>query len=253
MESFFERLQQKPSERECVQELVMQCTASSLPKHLERIHRQAQELNLKTRFEPQESLFPAREENHQRVCLALHFFPLTPWHDFLSNLEQNPLSQEKGLVGCVLDQVQDPRNFGAVLRSAAFFGLDFVLFAKDRQAPLSPLVFRTSAGGATQLQLVEVTNISRALKSLQEQGLWMVATACTPEATPLEKIEVDRPLVVVVGNEEKGVRREVLKGCDYQVNIPGGSGTLDSLNVSVAAAICFHSLQRPAPANGSAP
>lgn len=174
--------------------------------------------------------------NHQRVCVRMPSFPTKTLSDVERICRIAKQQKLKGCVGVILDQVQDPRNFGAVVRSAAFFGAKFVVYAQNRQAELSPLVVRTSAGGAFAIDFVPVVNIARTLDALKEFGVWVVGTH-VQNATPLESVPVDRPFVVVVGNEHKGQRTEVTKQCDIVTSIPGGSGTVDSLNVSVAAGI----------------
>lgn len=185
--------------------------------------------------------FPIQDVVHQRVCLVMKNFPVLDWPDFERLVKETDWTASRGIVGCVVDQIQDPRNFGAILRSAAFFRQHFVIFAKDRQAQVTPLVLKTAAGGASEMTLVRVTNLNRAVESLKEMGLWIVGASCDTTAQPPERIPRDRPYVMVLGNEEKGIRREMLQNCDYRTFIPGGSGTLDSLNVSVAAGILFHS------------
>jgi 23S rRNA (guanosine2251-2'-O)-methyltransferase len=214
----------------------------SPPQALAALINTCKDLSIPIRSVTRAEELPVHGLNHQRVCLVLRQFPVLEWEDFEQLIRDTDWTTTHGAVGCIVDQVQDPRNFGAILRSAAFFRQRFVIFAKDRQSQLSPLVLKTAAGGASEIALVRVTNLNRALEALKEIGLWIIGTSCDPKASPISQVPLDRPYVVVLGNEEKGVRHELLRNCDYRTFIPGGSGTLDSLNVSVAAGILFHSL-----------
>jgi 23S rRNA (guanosine2251-2'-O)-methyltransferase len=181
------------------------------------------------------------EMNHQRVCLKV---PKIDLYTIEDAIEEIHTAQERGAQGCVgiiLDQVQDPRNFGAILRSAAFFGQKFVVFASDRQAAVTPHVLKTSAGGAFQLKLIEVVNLNRALEKLKASGAWIVGTTLK-DAEDLASVPKDRPYVVVLGNESRGLRQEVARQCDYLAKISGGCGPVESLNVAVAAGVVLHAL-----------
>lgn len=180
--------------------------------------------------------------NHQRVCLRVPKIPSSSIHDIVGRLPDWIAETPHGCLGIVLDQVQDPRNFGAIIRTAAFFGAKFVIFGEDRQAELTPLVVKTSSGGAFSLQLVPTVNINRALEQLKKSGLWVVGSSLKATARHSE-LPSDRHYVLVVGNESKGMRQEVGRQCDYLVRIPGGVGAVDSLNVGVATGVLLDALQ----------
>ncbi len=186
----------------------------------------------------------SEELNHQRVCLKIPEYPVQNIVEAIHIVKSANENSEHGCVGIVLDQVQDPRNFGAIIRSAAFFGLKFVIYGTDRQADISSLVLKTSAGGAFSVSLIPTVNINRALQQLKEAGCWVAGAAIAENAVSLKELPKDRTWVAVLGNEGKGLRNEILKNCDYIVKIPGGQGTVDSLNVSVAAGVMFHSLAK---------
>ncbi len=217
-----------------------------LPDALAPFVEKATSLGLKVKYTPDAAEFLVPSEcNHQRIALSIREFPSMEWEDLdekLGSYSQQEMASRRGCVGVICDQIQDPHNFGAIMRSAAFFGAEFVVFAKDRQAPVSAAVVRTSAGAAAVLDLVKVTNISRVLAELKNRGLWIVATDCGSEAGSLGDVPNDRPYVLVLGNEEKGVRAEILRAADYRVRIPGGQGTLDSLNAAVAAGVALFAL-----------
>ncbi|WP_186645455.1 23S rRNA (guanosine(2251)-2'-O)-methyltransferase RlmB [Fluviispira vulneris] len=186
----------------------------------------------------------AEDLNHQRVCLKIPEYPTQNIVDAIEFIKSANENSEHGCVGLVLDQIQDPRNFGAIIRSAAFFGLKFIVYGNDRQADITSLVLKTSAGGAFSIALIPTVNINRALIQLKEAGSWIAGAALSEEATSLNDLPKDRTWVAVMGNEGKGLRNEVIKNCDYVVKIPGGHGTVDSLNVSVATGVLVHSLNK---------
>ncbi len=185
--------------------------------------------------------------NHQRAALQIPDYPVSDLSEAENLVSQESSTQSMGCVGLILDQIQDPRNFGAILRSASFFGVKFVIYATDRQSDLTGLVVKTSAGGAFSLKLIPVVNINRAMKSLKDKGAWIIGTALSDSAQLPSQIPKDRSYVLVLGNEQKGMRQEVQKNCDYLVKIPGGNAYVDSLNVSVAAGLLIHSLQADKP------
>jgi 23S rRNA (guanosine2251-2'-O)-methyltransferase len=182
--------------------------------------------------------------NHQRVCLQVPEFPVASVYDVLALVKEKIAAGARGCLGVVLDQVQDPRNFGSILRSASFFQSEFAIFGEDRQAPISSTVLKASAGGAFSLKLASVVNINRALAQLKEAGVWIVGSALTDTAVTPEKVPTDRAYVLVVGNEGKGMRQDVARNCDYVVKIPGGNAMVDSLNVGVAAGLLLGRLNQ---------
>ena len=141
-----------------------------------------------------------------------------------------------------LDEVVDPGNLGAILRSAEFFGAVGVLWAKDRSAPLSPLAVRASAGASERLPLCIVTNLSRALQSAKDSGWWIVGTLPEGDESMLRVAEnAPEDLVVVMGGEQRGMRRITVDACDFKLRIDR-VGELASLNVSAAAAVVLSAL-----------
>jgi 23S rRNA (guanosine2251-2'-O)-methyltransferase len=141
------------------------------------------------------------------------------------------------LVAC--DGIQDPHNFGAVIRSAEFFGAGGVLWARDRSAPLSPAAVRSSAGASERVPLCPVTNLARALEQAKQGDWWVVGTV-VDGGQPLLSLAADPPaaMVVVLGSEGTGLRRLTRERCDFLATIDG-AGSLGSLNVSAAAAVAL--------------
>ena len=135
----------------------------------------------------------------------------------------------------VLDEVQDPHNLGACLRSAAAAGAHAVVIPRDKAASITATVRKTSAGAADRLAVVRVTNLARCLKSLQQQGVWIYGLAGETE-TSLYSIDLRGNVALVLGAEGDGLRRLTREHCDQLVRIPM-PGAMESLNVSVATGI----------------
>ncbi|MCS6867163.1 23S rRNA (guanosine(2251)-2'-O)-methyltransferase RlmB [Thermus sp.] len=137
-----------------------------------------------------------------------------------------------------LDGITDPRNYGAMIRSALALGAHGVVSEARRSAPLSPLALKASAGAALKLPVVKVTNLPRALEEVKARGLWVYGLDLRGEKTPRE-LDFKRPLALVVGSEGEGMRRLVREGCDELFRIPIRPEA-ESLNASVALAIALY-------------
>lgn len=140
-----------------------------------------------------------------------------------------------------LDEVEDPRNFGAILRSAVAAGTAGAVVPERRMAPLSAVAIKASAGTALQIPVARVANLVDAIQQLKERGYWVVGLADDADgdkATTVWTYDWDRPVVVVVGNEGSGLRPGVRAACDALAAIPM-RGPAESLNASVAAGIAL--------------
>lgn len=149
--------------------------------------------------------------------------------------------EQRGLL-LALDSVQDPRNLGAIIRSAEALGASGVLVPRDRQAPVTPAAERAAAGATAHLPVARIGNLARILEKLKKEGFWIVGADSREGRLP-EELDLPRPLVLVLGSEEKGIRPVNRRQCDTLVRIPL-RGKVDSLNVSVAAGILIYELTR---------
>lgn len=141
-----------------------------------------------------------------------------------------------------LDHVVDPRNVGAMVRSAAFFGVREVLVPERRQALLANASVNTSQGGFALCDLVVVVNLGRALEELKELGYWIIGADMGGEAIEAIRSSKYGKIVLVMGSEEAGLAAGIRAKCDRMVSIAGRGGGLESLNVSVAAGILMQQL-----------
>ena len=156
--------------------------------------------------------------------------------ELLGGLEQAPLL-------LVLDEVQDPHNLGACLRTADGVGVDAVITPQRRAAGLNATVRKVASGAAETVPLVQVTNLARTLRQLGDNwGVWRVGAAEESD-TSLYQARFSGPLALVLGSEGSGLRRLSRENCDELVHIPM-AGSVSSLNVSVAAGVCLYEALR---------
>ena len=176
---------------------------------------------------------------HQGLALQVPAFSYDDLPDLLELLEQSTTTP----LVVALDGVTDPRNLGAVIRSAVAFGAHGVILPTRRSAGVTATAWRTSAGTAARIPVVQVTNLVRALKDCQKAGLSVIGLDADGDSTLDEMPYGDDPLVVVVGSEGRGLSRLVGETCDVTVSIPM-SGQAESLNASVAAAVTMAEVAR---------
>ena len=143
-----------------------------------------------------------------------------------------------------LDGIEDPRNLGAILRSAYLLGAGGVIIPEHRAAQVTPIVAKASAGASELLPIAQVGNLVRALDELRELGLWRVAVDATETAEPIDLIDGSLPLCLVLGAEGTGVRPLVSKNCDFHAIIPMARTAVGSFNVSVAASLALYEVRR---------
>lgn len=178
----------------------------------------------------------AGHSHHQGVALRMSEFPYAD----LDGLLDSPLSEREPLV--ILDSIQDPRNLGAILRSACFLGAKAVVIPEDRSARVSAAVIKVAAGAAVYVPIAKVTNVARTLLRLKSAGYWAAGLDIRGDL-PLFEADLTVPLCLVIGNEQKGIRPLVRKECDLLVRIPS-AGPLDSLNAASAATIALYEVLR---------
>ena len=142
----------------------------------------------------------------------------------------------------VLDGLTDPRNLGALLRTAEAVGVDHVVIPKDRSAQVTPLVVKASAGAAHYLKISQVTNLRRAMCALKDKGFWAVGLDGQSPECIYDK-DLPSRLLIVLGGEGTGLRPVTQRECDFLVSIPM-LGKIASLNVAVAGAVFLYELVR---------
>jgi len=172
-------------------------------------------------------------DHHQGVAAEVDAYVYAEFADLLyaARADTPPLY-------LVLDSLQDPQNFGSLLRTAAAVGVTGVLLPEHRAVGVTPGVRRASAGAVEHLRVVRATNLVRALEQLKAAGVWVVGLV--PSASErYDAVDARGPTALVVGNEEQGIRRLVREACDFQVSLPM-EPAIDSLNAAVAGSIVLY-------------
>jgi 23S rRNA (guanosine2251-2'-O)-methyltransferase len=170
--------------------------------------------------------------NHQGAAALLEPYRYVEFDELLARL-----AGKAEAVVVLLDAIKDPGNFGAILRTAAAAGADGVVILKDRAVQVTPAAYRASAGAADRVAVCRVVNLARAMDELKKHGFWIYGTAADRPQT-IWQADWRRRVGLVLGEEEKGMRRLVGEHCDETFAIPM-PGRFESLNVAAAAAVCL--------------
>ena len=219
-----------------VKELYVQ--RGRLDDRLQKIHKLAEQHGVALQWATVKQLDGKAEGRHQGV-MALCSPGETYDESFLLKL-----AEERGgdAFFLMLDGVTDPHNLGACLRAADGAGVQAVIVPKDNSVGLTPVVSKVACGAAETMPLVMVTNLTRTLEKLQQQGAWVVGTTGDAEQL-IYDIDLKGPMVLVMGAEGAGMRQLTQKQCDFLVKLPM-AGEVSSLNVSVATGICLYEVVR---------
>ena len=141
----------------------------------------------------------------------------------------------------ILDHIEDPHNFGAIVRTSEALGVDAIIIPNDRSVQITGTVVKTSVGTIERVKIINVVNLNNTIKKLKDCGYWVVGTDMN--GTCYTDIDYKTKIALVIGNEGKGISRLVSKNCDYLAKIPM-SGTVNSLNASVACGIFLSEIVR---------
>lgn len=161
--------------------------------------------------------------NHQGIILEVPNYE----YEKISTLEQSSF-----LV--LLDHLEDPHNFGAIIRTCEAAGVDGIIIPKDRSVEVNETVIRVSVGAISNMKIAQVTNLVNTMKDLKKEGFWIVGTDM--QGTNYKEIDYKGKIAIVIGNEGKGLSRLVEENCDFIASIPM-KGKINSLNASVATGI----------------
>ncbi|WP_028552034.1 23S rRNA (guanosine(2251)-2'-O)-methyltransferase RlmB [Paenibacillus sp. UNC451MF] len=142
----------------------------------------------------------------------------------------------------ILDEIEDPHNLGSILRTADCTGVHGVIIPKRRSVGLTATVSKTSAGAVEYVRVARVTNLAQTIEQLKERGIWVAGTDVAAQQ-PLYKTNLNMPLALVIGNENKGMGRLIKEKCDFLLKLPM-FGHINSLNASVAASVFMYEVVR---------
>ena len=182
---------------------------------------------------------PKREMDH--LCNGLHQGIILDIRDYQYSKLDDVLNKNPNFV-VILDHLEDPHNFGAIIRTSEAAGVDAIIIPKDRQVPVNSTVMKTSAGALANMEIVCVSNLVQAINKLKDNGFWVVGTAME-NAIDYKDIDYSSKIALIIGNEGKGMSRLVMDSCDYIAKIPM-VGKINSLNASVASGIMIYEVVR---------
>ncbi len=177
-------------------------------------------------------------QRHQGVVARVEAYAYLPFADLVKEVSTNSATNRI----LVLDGLTDPRNFGALLRTAEAVQVSHVVIPKDRSVGVTPVVVKASSGAVHHVKITKVTNLRRAIGALKEHGFWIAGLDGNSPETIYDKTFPQR-LAIVLGSEGAGVRPVNLRECDFAVSIPM-LGKITSLNVAVAGAVFLYELLR---------
>ncbi len=184
-----------------------------------------QKRNIEIKLLEKKQLDQLADGMHQGVVLSVPDYEYASFDELL--VSENPL-----LV--ILDHLEDPHNFGAIIRTCEAAGVNGIIIPKDRSVSVNPTVIKVSTGAIDHIKIACVTNLNRTIEELKQKGFWIVGTDM--EGTDYDKIDYKGKLAIVIGNEGSGMSRLVQESCDFIAKIPM-QGTVNSLNASVATGI----------------
>ena len=170
---------------------------------------------------------------HQGIILNVKDFDTVSLDNILNNDSKYPLI-------VMLDHLEDPHNFGAIIRSCEALGVDGIIIPNDRAVDINGTVIKTSAGAIQYMKIAKVSNLVNTIKVLKDKGYWIIGTDMN--GTSYNDMKYDMPICLVIGNEGKGMSRLVKESCDYVVSIDM-VGKTNSLNASVATGIMMAKIQ----------
>ncbi|NTW71539.1 MAG: 23S rRNA (guanosine(2251)-2'-O)-methyltransferase RlmB [Eubacteriaceae bacterium] len=198
----------------------------------------AKEQKIKVQFVDRKKLdFSSRTGNHQGIIAIATSYSYSEPEDIVKRAE------EKGELPfiVVLDQITDPHNFGAIIRTAEACGVHGIIIPRNRSVDITSIVVKSSAGAVEYMMISKVTNLTQTLKDLKSKGLWICGADLDGET--YYKKDYKMPLALVIGSEGKGISRLVKEECDFTVSVPM-YGKIGSLNASVATGIILSEAAR---------
>lgn len=176
--------------------------------------------------------------NHQGVVAQTSAYPVKKAAQVISLVQQN----SSPCFILILENIEDPHNLGAIIRTALCAGVDYILIPKDRACLPSPTVSRSSAGAMEHADIYMITNTASIIRSLKENGVWISGLDADGDTT-LFDADLTGNVALVIGGEHKGIRPLVKKECDFLISIPN-KGNINSLNASVAGGVAMYEALR---------
>ncbi|WP_456399539.1 23S rRNA (guanosine(2251)-2'-O)-methyltransferase RlmB [Mesoaciditoga sp.] len=172
----------------------------------------------------------SHSKDHQGIAAKIKDYRYADLENELKKIEK----YDRDAFIIILDRIQDPHNFGAIIRSAYGAGVDLIVIPEKGGCPVTPAVLKTSAGYAFKMPICVEKNLSRSVQELKNRGIWVYAAVM--DGTPYDDMDLKGPIALIFGNEGNGVRRLLVEKSDGKISIPMAR-KMDSLNVSVSVGI----------------
>lgn len=136
-----------------------------------------------------------------------------------NNLDEtlNKITKKNRGIIVILDRIYDPRNFGAIIRTCECFGVDAIIYKKDQQCPITPIVNKTSSGAIGNVNLIKVVNLNVVIDKLKKNDFWIYCSCLDKNACKCHQVKFDKKIAIIIGNEEKGVSRLLEKNSDFKI------------------------------------
>ncbi len=223
-------------------ENVLQIWVQQAPSsRLNEIIQEAKNLGISTQIVSKKSLDKkSDEQSHQGIILEIKSVPIkteTHLKQDLAQISDASDKDNKPAFYLILDGIQDPHNLGAIIRTAEAFGVQGIILPKSNSVGVTPTVRKVACGAELGLVIYQVANLVRSLEILKSNGVWVIGTTMDAPQT-LYQCDLSRPIALIMGNEQKGLKSLTQKNCDELITIPL-SGHTASLNVSVATGVCI--------------
>ena len=186
---------------------------------------------------PREKLNAMTDGVHQGIIATVSPIEYMDLDDFINNLDTN-----KHSIVVILDGVEDPHNFGSIIRTSAGAGVDGIIIPKRRSSPVTSTVEKASAGTISKVPIIQVTNLSQAIEKLKKQNFWIVGAEASGDKYYFET-DFNMNCAIVMGGEDQGISQNIKKNCDFLVKIPL-PGDINSLNVANAASVIIYEVVR---------
>jgi len=204
---------------------------------IKNIIRMAREYKINVQEIPRDRLDKITQGVHQGVAASVSPVEYTDFNTLLENIK----GRQNSLI-VILDKIEDPHNFGSIIRSSASAGVDAIIIAKRRSAPVTPAVEKASAGTVALVPIVQVSNISNAIEKLKDYNFWIIGAEADAEKYYFEQ-DYDMNCALVMGGEDQGISPLVKKNCDILTSIPM-ENNVNSLNVANSASILIYEIVR---------
>lgn len=213
--------------------------SEQLNKNTEReLHQMAKKANTIIQKVPKKRIDQLSKGRHQGIIAYVTAYDYATIEEIVENARR----KEQLPFIIILDEIEDPHNLGAILRTADATGVHGVIIPKRRAVGLTETVAKTSAGAIEHIPVARVTNIAKTIDELKEQNIWVVGTD-EEGSKDYRTLDGDTAIALVIGNEGKGISRLVKEKCDWTIHLPM-EGSIPSLNASVAAGILMYEIYR---------